>query len=76
MKRLNRIVLLVALLAGTLGINNGGCTVYYDVEVIVPPGGSVEQAQVLIFNMKSGEKAIVSWQEFQEIESIDDLHRP
>jgi hypothetical protein len=43
---------------------NGGCFTTYDLEVVVPPGGDIQQAQVVIFNMKTGKKDIMPWPDF------------
>ena len=74
MKHPIRAVAALAILVFTLGINGGNCFTYYDVEVLIPPGQDMDRATVLIFNMKTGKKALLDWEEFLKMDSIDDLH--
>lgn len=68
------VILCSIALAFLLGVN-GGCHERFDVEVIVPSGQRIENAQVLIFNTETGEKVVMPWQEFEKLESLKYLHR-
>jgi hypothetical protein len=56
----------------TLGLN-GSCVEPHDVEIVTLAGRPLAEAKVVIMGVRSGEKVIMSWREFEKPGSLRDV---